>query len=256
MSDKPQSSSSPIWRLPKQYKNPNHWVRGNKAKDGAPSNKHIHIGVGHALSNWEPVKSAGAMFFSAFVKSPSIAGIRAYGTINGSRAREAALRQAADAFFTLRKHANQKDRATYDEIKKFEDAASSLIINYGQASARRADIAHGMAWELSREERTDFSWFLVAPNYQAPKTANWIADDLRLRDAKGLRLHDPEAYFDYSKFYYKNSQYVFGVSELKVFAGKFAYLYADMLCFLHMLDPNRFKLTPDRLYQLARSLSE
>jgi hypothetical protein len=251
-----QSTGRPDYQLPKHYFDPNFWVRGNKANDGAPSSKLVHIGVGHALSNWEHVESAAAMLFSAFVESQSIAAIRAYGTINGSRAREAALRQASETFFSLRKVAHKKDRATYDEIKKFEDVASCLIHNYGQASGRRTDIAHGIAWELSREQKTEQSWFLVAPNYQSPKTANWIEDDLKLREAKGLRLADPAAYFNFNKLYYKNSQYVFGVSNLKVFAGKFAYLYADILCLLHMLDPSIFKLTPKILYGLAKSLSE
>jgi len=71
-----------------------------------------------------------------------------------------------------------------------------------------------------------------------------------------LQLRDPAAHFDYSKFYYKNADYVFGVSELKTFAGKFAYLYADMLCFLNLLDSDRFRLTPEKLYGLARSLTD
>jgi len=249
-------SSRSGYQLPRKYFDPNFWVRGNKANVGATSNKLVHMGVGHALSNWEHVEAAGAMFFSAFVESRSIAGIRAYGTINGSRAREGVMRQAAETFFSLRKNAYRKDRAAYQEIKNFEKAASCLIHNYGRASARRTDIAHGIAWELSREEITELSWFLVAPNYQSPKTANWIEDDARLREAKGLRLSDPAAYFDYNKFYYKNSEYVFGVPELKTFAGKFAYLVADMMCFLHTLDPDTFKLTPDRLYGLAKSLSD
>jgi hypothetical protein len=49
------------------------------------------------------------------------------------------------------------------------------------------------------------SWYLVAPNYQSRRTINWIEDDARLRAAKGLRLDDPKAYFDYNKFHYKNS---------------------------------------------------
>jgi hypothetical protein len=99
------------------------------------------------------------------------------------------------------------------------------------------------------------SWFLVAPNYQSPKTANCIADDVGLREAKGLRLSHPEARLDYNKFYYKNSEYVFGPAELKILAGKFAYLYADMLCFLNLVNPRKCELTSDRLYPLAKSLA-
>jgi hypothetical protein len=100
------------------------------------------------------------------------------------------------------------------------------------------------------------SWFLVAPNYQSPKTTNWIEDDFRLRAAKGLRLEDAAARFDYNKFYYKNSDYVFGVKELKTFAGKFAYLYAEMLSFLHAVNPQKFRLTPEQLHAMAKALSE
>lgn len=246
---------APPWRLPKSYSDPNFWIRGNKAAKGARHQSVIYLGAGHALSNWEHVEAAGAMFFSTFVESRSIAGIRAYGTINGSRAREAAIRQAAETFFSLRKVEHRKDRIAYDIITKTEKMANRLIHNYGQASARRTDIAHGVAHELSREKGHELSWFLVAPNYQSPKTANWIADDIGLREAKGLRLADPGAYYDYNKFYYKNSEYVFGVAELKVFAGKFAYLYADMLCFLNILNPHTFTLTHEKLYAMAESLS-
>jgi hypothetical protein len=245
----------PTWHLPKAYNDSKFWIRGNKATKGARNPQVIYLGVGHALSNWERVESAAAMFFSEFVESRSVAGIRAYGTINGSRGREAALRQAAETFFSLRKVGHQKERATHDIIAKTEKVVNRLIHNYGQASARRTDIAHGIAEELSRDKAPEMSWFLVAPNYRSPKTANWIADDVGLRQAKGLRLSDPDAYFDYNKFYYKNSEYVFGPAELKILAGKFAYLYADMLCFLNLVNPCKFELTSDSLYPLAKSLA-
>jgi hypothetical protein len=189
---------APTWHLPKSYNNPNFWIRGNKATKGAIDRRVIYLGVGHALSNWEHVEAAAAMFFSAFVESRSIAGIRAYGTINGSRAREAALRQASETFFFLRKVDRQKDRAAHDIITKTEKIANCLIHNYGKASARRTDIAHGIATKLSRDKTPEMSWFLVAPNYQSPKTANWIADDVGLREAKGLRLSHPDAHHDYT----------------------------------------------------------
>jgi hypothetical protein len=130
-----------------------------------------------------------------------------------------------------------------------------LIHNYGLASGRRNDIAHGIAQELSFKEEKELSWLLVVPNYQSSKTTNWIEDDFKLRAAKGLKLSDAKARFDYNKFYYKNSEYVFGMNEIKVFAGKFAYLYAEMLSFAHVLDPNKWKLTPAQLADLAKHLS-
>jgi len=213
------------------------------------------MAVGHALTNWEHVEAAGAGLFGHFVDSYSIAAIRAYGSIIGTKARQAALAEAAETFFFLRKEMLKKDRQTIDEVKTAERCSKILIHNYGQASGRRNDIAHGFAWELSFKEQKTLSWFLVAPNYQSRRTANWIEDDFRLRASKGLRLEDAKARFDFNKFYYKNSDYVFGVKEIKAFAGKFAHLYADMLSFAHVLDPNKFKLTPSRLAELAKRLS-
>ena len=247
--------AKPIYQLASRYQDPKHWIRGNKAKAGAKHDKLIHIAVGHALTNWEHVEAAGAMLFGLFADFNSIAAQRAYGTINGAKAREAALREAANTFFSLRKNLNKKNGEIYEDLKVAEKCAGILIHNYGQASGRRNDIAHGIAWELSFKESKDLSWFLVAPNYQSRKTVNWIEDDFRLRDAKGLRLGDAKARFDYNKFYYKNTDYAFGTNEIKVFAGKFAYLYAEMLSFAHVLNPAKFKLKPDQLSELAKHLS-
>ena len=247
--------AKPIYQLASRYQDPKHWTRGQKSKNPAKYNKLIHVGVGHALSNWEHVEAAAAMLFSHFVNSTSIAALRAYGTINGTRAREAALKQAAETFFALRKHAYKKDRKVYDDLKIAEKCTSILIHNYGAASGRRNDIAHGIAWELSAKEQDEQAWYLVAPNYNSPKTKNWIEDDFGLRSAKGLSLRDPKARFDYNKFYYKNSEYVFGPNELKTFAGKFAYLYAEMLSFAHVMEPNKFRIAPAVLTELAKHLS-
>jgi hypothetical protein len=126
-------SSTFAYQLPKKYLDSSYWVRGPKSKEGSESNRLIHLGVGHALSNWEHLEAAGALFFSTFVDSNSIAAMRAYGTIAGSRGREAALRQAGDTFFALRKNQYKKDRNIYEEIKAGERSAVQLIHNYGQA---------------------------------------------------------------------------------------------------------------------------
>ena len=99
------------------------------------------------------------------------------------------------------------------------------------------------------------SWLGTAPNYQSQRTANWIKDDLKLRSKKGLRLHDKEARFDYNRIYYNNSDYVFGVNEIKVFASKFAYLFADLLDFLFVMNPAKRMGTTAELQQMARQMS-
>ena len=123
------TKAKPIYTLAKRYLNSKHWVRGNKAKTGAKVDKLIHIAVGHALTNWEHVETAASTLFGLFVNSRSIAAQRAYGTINGAKAREAALREAADTFFSLRKSLNKKDRKIIDELKIAENCASVLVHN-------------------------------------------------------------------------------------------------------------------------------
>jgi hypothetical protein len=95
---------------------------------------------------------------------------------------------------------------------------------------------------------------VVAPNYQSRRTVNWIQDDIKLRK-KGLRLHDKQARFDYNKIYYNNSDYVYGPSEIKVFAGKFAYLFADLLDFLFVMNPKMRIGTTATLQEIAKQMS-
>jgi hypothetical protein len=244
-----------VYELPPRLLEPSHWTRGKKNGSGAASNKLIHMAVGHALSNWEHVEAAISMLFSYFVETRTIAAARAFGSINGARARESAIRQASETFFKLRKHAHRKDKTVSAEIKTAEKCASHLIRNYGLASARRNDFAHGIALELSLKKAEQPAWFLIAPNHNSRKTSNWIEDDFILRARTGLQLSDPKAYFEYNKFYRKNADYVFGLQEIKVFAGKFAHLYADMLAFGNAIDPTRFTVTPVQLYELAGHLS-
>jgi hypothetical protein len=138
------------------------------------------------------------------------AAARAYGSILGARAREAALRQASETFFLLRRTHFKRNSSVRDAVRAMEKTSGQLVHNYGLASSRRNDIAHGVAWELSFKDQKQLSWFLVAPNYQSSKTENWIEDDIKLRSKKDLRFSDAKARFDYNRIYYKNSEYVYG----------------------------------------------
>jgi hypothetical protein len=244
-----------VYKLPECYRDSNFWARGAKSKigAGAESNKLIHIAVGHALSNWEHVESAASILFTLFVESNSIAAARAYGSILGARAREAALREAAEIYFLLRRKG--WDESARPAIDTMEECFKILIKNYVEASGRRNDFAHGVAWKLDTSKSAEGSWFLVAPNYQSKRTTNWIEDEIKLLSQKGLKLSDEKARFEYNKIYYKNSAYVFGVTEIKTFAGKFAYLYADLLGFFGVMDPKKMSLKPSQLSNIAKHLS-
>jgi hypothetical protein len=253
--DKPAKAEQqvPSYTLPARYLDGNHWSIGNKSRTPATTEKLIYMAVGHALSNWEHVEAATAILFSHFIESSSIAAQRAYGSISGARGRQAALREASETYFLLR--SNLLDRRLRPAIEQLKTAANQLIHSYGLASGRRNDVAHGYAMELSTKESTQRSWYLVAPSYQSKSMANWIADDVKLRTKTGMKLDEARARFAYNKIYYKNSDYVLGVPTIKTFAGKFAYLQADILDFLYTLNPRKRIATTAGLHKFAKAMS-
>ena len=147
--------------LTARYKKADYWERGSKSMAGDPFASVIQLGVGHALTNWEHLENSVAVLFSLFTESGSIAAIRAYGTIIGARARHAAVSEAMDVFFDIRKQQHKKDRSIYDTLVSHKNAATILLANYLSASKRRNDIAHGVCWELSVVKSDTRSWFLV-----------------------------------------------------------------------------------------------
>jgi hypothetical protein len=146
------------------------------------------------------------------------------------------------------------DKSAHAAVNAMKECSDKLILNYQRASSRRNDIAHGIAWELSVSEGDEMHWYLVAPNYQSSRTANWIQDDIKFRTT-GLRLSDGQSRFAYKKIYYNNSDYVFGGHEIKVFAGKFAYLFADLLSFHYVMHPGKTP-APSELVAIARAMSQ
>lgn len=255
MSDenKPKATKLAAYSMPDRYTDNDFWTRGAKSRQGAPSEKLIFIAVGHALSNWQHVEMAAATLFQQYVESASIAAQRAYGSILGARAREAALRQASETYFLLR--LKLWHESTHSTVRAMKRCSNIFLRNYAAASARRNDIAHGVAYELSVADTDSRSWFLVAPNYQSQRTTDWIDADMKLRAKKGLKLGDKEARFGFNKIYHENSEYVFGVKEIKVLAGKFAFLYADLLDFIYTMRPDRPATTP-QLHALAKAMSK
>jgi hypothetical protein len=240
--------------LTRRYK-PNFWERGTKSKVGDQFASVTQIGVGHALTNWEHVENAVSMLFSQFTEAPTVAAARAYGSIIGARSRYFAVSQAMNVFFDLRAQKHKRDRDTYGHILYHKEIASILLNNYSSASGRRNDIAHGICWKLSRVESEKNSWFLVPPTYNAANSSHWVDDDFKWQAATGGNLRDRKHAIAFNKMYYKNADYVFSAKELQVFAKKFAYLYADILSFLHIINQDKFPLTPVQLYNMARALS-
>jgi hypothetical protein len=148
-----KSADLPVYKMPKEYLDQSFWNRPAKSRTRAASDKLLHIGVGHALSNWEQVELAASILFSHLVDSRSIAAQRAYGSIMGARGKADALRQAAEIYFSLRRNLlDKKDRVHIKAVDQMEHYCSVFIHNYTNASGRRNDIAHGIAWELSQSD--------------------------------------------------------------------------------------------------------
>jgi hypothetical protein len=250
-----QPKQPPDLVLTKKYVRADYWARGAKSNAGDPFASVIQIGVGHALTNWEHVENSVSLLFAQFIESRTIAAARAYGTIIGARARHAAVSEAMDVFFDLRKQIHKADRSLYNTLIEHKSAATLLLTNYANASKRRNDIARGICWELSTKESDTFSWFLVPATYNAAHSTHWIEDDFKWNAATGGRLRDPQHTITFNKMYIKNADYVFSTKEIKAFASKFAFLYADIMSFLHLIDSDKFPLTQKQLYVAAERLS-
>jgi hypothetical protein len=246
----------PPFVLAGQYKSPKYWERGPKSKSGEPFAAVLHVGVGHALTNWEHVENSASLLFSQFTESPTIAADRAYGAIVGSRARHAAIIQAMNVFFDIRLQQYKKERDIYKHVSMGKEVCEILLTNYILASSRRNDIAHGITFELSVVKSGALSWFLVPATYNAAHSTHWINDDFKWRAATGMRLKDPKATIAFNKMYRKNADYIYSAKSLRILAGKFAYLHADIMAFLHTINPERFTLNQNQLHDMAKSLSE
>jgi hypothetical protein len=257
--DSPPETSAkqgPAFALSNRYKNNRYWGRGPKSKIGEAAAAFIHIGVGHALTNWEHVELAVSILFSHFSDSATIAPLRAYGTILSTHSRYAAVSQAMDVFFDIRLQMSKRDRRQFEQIKKTKDVTIILLNNYLAASGRRNDIAHGVAWYLNRHDDDKKAWFLAPPSYNAARNNHWIEDDFKFRAATGGSLWDKKSRFSYNRLYYKHADYVFATKELKMFAGKFAYLFADIMSVLHVINPHRFPRSQKELHATASALSQ
>ena len=93
----------------------------------------IYLAVGRALSIWENTEGVFAHLFGYLIKPAgnSFAARRAYGSVISGRARSTLILEAANVFF--RNFPSDEGRAHLDETMAW----------YGDATARRNDIAHG-----------------------------------------------------------------------------------------------------------------
>ena len=197
------------------------WARPSKSSMGAADEKLVFIGVGHALSRWEAVETSIHALFSTLVDSRTIASARAFGTILGQRNKAEAITAASQIYFEIRKQLHKKDRQTVQWIGQAEDICSSLIENYNIAARRRHDVAHGMAWNLSKNPIEIPEWYLVAPLYNSLKNDDWIKDHI------GLLVNTDQTLNDIGKFneiYRKNTDYIFDYGMIKILADKFQHL--------------------------------
>jgi hypothetical protein len=121
------SKQPPDLVLTKRYLKADYWAHGTKSNTGAPFASVIQIGVGHSLTNWEHVENSVSLLFAQFTESATMAAARAYGTIIGARARHAAVSEAMDVFFDIRKQKNKQDRKLYNKIIADKENCNSII---------------------------------------------------------------------------------------------------------------------------------
>lgn len=101
---------------------------------GDDTARDVFASVGYALSQWEHVEEMFASLF-AFLCGPTKAthaSFRAYGTLTATAARSKMIDAAAEVFFSKFPDATFKKRL------------ADILLVYGDAGARRNEIAHGI----------------------------------------------------------------------------------------------------------------
>ncbi len=236
--DNPTGAYTPF-KLDRQFNTDGFWSRPSKSKTGADHDAFIFIGVGHTLTNWEHVELSLSILFGVLVDSGSFAAERAYGTIANNQGKAAALQKAGETFFAMRRiQIDSQDRAKINLLNQDEKVFNALIHNYRSAASRRHEIAHGIVWHLGDTPGDNGSWFLVAPLYQSSKTKSWVEDDAKLRQRTGRSIKTA-LFGEFSDYYRKNSEYVYGVNDIKVLARKFEHLEAQIIRFVNHLHPGK-----------------
>ena len=129
--------------------------------DSSPDPILTHVGA--ALTQWEVLENTFSMLFAIFVEAKTHAARRAYGSMASTTSRRDALRNASEVFFTMRAVAQD-----------FRDEFDQLLKHFQIASARRAEIAHGMCMGYTFGSEP-FGHFLVPPDYNSRKTSAFIA---------------------------------------------------------------------------------
>lgn len=127
------------------------------AEVGSKTEDSVHLAVGRALSMWENTEEAFSHLFGYFLRprGNSFGARRAYASITTPRNRSAMLLEAATVFF--------RDFPSGTLERELRD----LITLYGNATARRNDIAHGLA--ISGPQPQFAGYYLAAAMHSAKR---------------------------------------------------------------------------------------
>ncbi len=220
-----------------------YWKRPAKPARGEDSCDAIYRAVGEALSHWELLEMAMSDLFLAltggrlkasksyptdraglerllgalqrgeapedvFRDMPSAAAARAYGTIANAVGRREALEAAATVFFA--------EEGTEDSLQA---ALRTLMKNYGEASGRRGDIAHGIAMGNPGDPDAKHSGTILIPSYYNTKKTR--------SDGGSSQAGSNELFRRYA--------YAFTEKHIKDYSGKFANLFHCVRVFHYSL---------------------
>lgn len=142
-----------------------YWEWPDKKLKGSDDISAIYHAVGIALTYWELVEEMYARLFAHLVESPSDAAKRAYGSIISASGRHDALEAASVIFF-----GDRRSDVGFSVCRKYLKARRL-------ASARRNEIAHGMATHYSTPAEPQHGAFLVPPFYNTGKTEAYVDPD-------------------------------------------------------------------------------
>jgi hypothetical protein len=146
---------------------PNPFANSVLASQGDSAARDIYTDVGFAMDRWEHCETSFGVLYSALVKPEGGNHIlmRSFGMITASRTRQQMIQAACDAYFATYKN---------DDLKK---KVRHLLNLYGDAAARRNEIAHALVMGEARHKVVDkvavplpTVWFLVPPLFATRKT--------------------------------------------------------------------------------------
>ncbi len=186
--------------------------------EGDADRNHIFLAVGHACHRWEVVESSLAQMFVLLVESPTVAGLKAYGSVPSTNGRVEMLRQTAKAYCF-----NNEREPVLARVRQ-------LLDRVRRGAGLRNKVVHGVVAHV-----TDSNFYrtqLCGPDEKAPAARHFLISASYNSRAVGLLM---------------NPSYAWNSETVNTIADAFHQLAGELVEFnirvLQGLSPSQFDTT-------------